>query len=83
MFKFKKKLLFKIEDGEIIDFCRILGKHGLEFKISQEHAQDVLCNDGRNRRVFYRVFAVYVTKAQSRALSKDLNTNDESVFESR
>lgn len=80
MFKFKKKLLFKIEESEAIDFCRILGKYGLEFKISQ--VRSVPRNDGRSPSLKYRVFAVYVTEHQARALERELNADDESVFES-
>lgn len=80
MFKFKKKLLFRIEESEAIDFCRILGKYGLEFKVSQ--VRSVPRDDESNKRTYYRVFAVYVTEHQSRALERELNADDESVFES-
>lgn len=30
---FKKRLVFKIEGKEVVDFYRLIGKYGLKFKI--------------------------------------------------
>lgn len=77
---FKKKLLFKVEESDVVNFCRILGKYGLKFKVSQ--ARSVPRKDGSNLCWYYRAFAVYASSRQARALYADLNGDDESVFDS-
>lgn len=72
---FKKKLMFNVEDMEAIDFCRILGRHGLRFEITN------LCSVAREndttRKLNYRVFTVYATRRQAYALYEDLNVRRE------
>lgn len=32
---FKKTLVFSVEEKEVINFCRLLGRYGLRFKIGK------------------------------------------------
>lgn len=77
---FKKKLLYTVEASEVVNFCRILGKYGLKFKISQER-RTLRKGDHDNRYLYYRVFAVWASSRQARILQDELNPNDESIFD--
>lgn len=74
---FKKKLMFKIEDAEVIEFCRLLGKYGLRFEIGK--LRSVARDDDGGRKLYYRVFAVYATKRQTYTLYEELNMNRDSA----
>ena len=53
---FKRKLKFRVEDMEAINFCRILGKYGLKFELGKRRT---IALEGENDKKFcYRVFIV-------------------------
>ena len=60
---FKKRLTFKIDKSEVVNFCRLLGKYGLKFKISNllYKATDI---DADNRH-YYREMVVDATKKRA------------------
>lgn len=68
---FKKRLIFKIDAKEAINFSRILGRFGLKFEIGKARcpAGDV---DPDNKN-FYREFRVMATKRQSYKLFEAIN----------
>lgn len=68
---FKKKLVFRVEDMEAVDFCKILGKYGFRFKIGKRC--EITLGDDENRKLHYRVFTVYASRRKAYALYKDLN----------
>lgn len=61
---FKERIAFGIDDMEALDFCRILGKYGLRFEVSE--LRNTVTPDGSKRN--YRVVTVWATKRQSRLL---------------
>lgn len=60
MFK-RKKLICNVEDMEAINFCRVLGKYGLKFDISELRRVSKEEGDTRKQQ-HYRVFIVYTTE---------------------
>lgn len=75
---FKKTLVFSVEEKEVINFCRLLGKYCLRFKISKLRNSTRL--DENNQAVAYRVFTVYASKRKAYALYEELNMNREMTF---
>lgn len=75
---FKKTLVFSIEEKEVINFCRLLGKYCLRFRIGKLRNSTRL--DENNQAVSYRVFTVYASKRKAYALYEELNTNREITF---
>lgn len=75
---FKKVLVFSIEDKEVINFCRLLGKYGLRFRIGKLRSSARLSDD--NQALTYRVFTVYASRRKAYALYEELNTNREATF---
>jgi hypothetical protein len=60
MFSFTKRRKFEVNAHELIDFLRILGRIGIQFKISGEYVvEDV---DGKSER--YRRVTVFGTRKQ-------------------
>lgn len=74
---FKKKLVFSVEDTEVINFCRLLGKYGLRFKIGKLRSS---ATTDDNRMMTYRVFTVYASKRKAYALYEEVNMNREALF---
>lgn len=61
---FKDRFAFGIDDMEALDFCRVLGKHGFRFEVSE--LRNTVAPDGSKRN--YRVIVVYATRRKSRLL---------------
>lgn len=59
MFTIKRK--FEIENHEVMDFVRLLGRFGLKFKVSEEYLVENVEQNTKNR---YRRFVVYGTYRQ-------------------
>lgn len=59
MFSFTKKRKFEISVHELIDFLRILGRIGIQFKIGSEYTVEV---DGKTER--FRRVTVFGTRRQ-------------------
>lgn len=76
---FKKTLVFSIEEKEVINFCRFLGRYGLRFKIGKLRNSTVRAGDD-NQVVTYRVFTVYASKRKAYTLYEELNMNREASF---
>lgn len=68
---FKHKLVFKIEGKEVVNFCRLLGKYGLKFKVGalRKCAND----DNQNKMKYYREFVVYASKSKAYKLYDEIN----------
>lgn len=60
MFSFTKKRKFEINSHELIDFLRILGRIGIQFKIGSEYTVEV--EPGKSER--FRKVLVYGTRKQ-------------------
>lgn len=76
---FKKTLVFSVEEKEVINFCRLLGRYGLRFKIGKLRSSTARIGD-ENQSVTYRVFTVYASKRKAYALYEELNMNREATF---
>lgn len=76
---FKKTLVFSVEVKEVINFCRLLGRYGLRFKIGKLRSSTARIGD-ENESVTYRVFTVYASKRKAYALYEELNMNREATF---
>lgn len=59
MFTIRKK--FEINNHEVIDFVRLLGRYGLRFKVSDEYIVKDVDDKPIDR---YRCFMVYGTRKQ-------------------
>lgn len=72
---FKRKLKFRVEDMDAINFCRILGKYGLKFELGKRRT---IALEGENDKKFcYRVFMVYASRRKAYKLYEELNRNRE------
>lgn len=60
MFSFTKKRKFEVNTHELIDFLRILGRVGIQFKISGEYTVET--EPGKTER--YRRVTVFGTRKQ-------------------
>lgn len=76
---FKTKIVFGIDDVDVLDFCRILGKHCLRFKVGELHS--TVSSDGTKKH--YRVFEVWATNRQNRKLQDDFELMARRNIESR
>lgn len=63
-------LKFEIDEMDAINFCKVLGKHGLKFEIG-DLCSVIRPNDVSKKR-YYRVFTVYAPKKQMTGLLKEL-----------
>lgn len=68
MFTIKKK--FEIDNHEVMDFVRLLGRFGMKFKVSDEY--EVIGQDEKTK-TRRRAFIVYGTRKQ---LSEFLDARD-------
>lgn len=69
----EKSMIFDIPEMEAINFCRILGKYGVRFEISE--LQSIPREDDKAKRIYYRVFTVRAPRKQLDQVCYDLNTN--------
>lgn len=66
---FKKKMFYRVEDLEALNFCEYLGRKGLKFAISgiRDDVDPETC-----RKTHYRVFTVYMPVFKAKTLHKEL-----------
>lgn len=69
---FRQRIVFKIEGKEVIDFCRLLGKYGVKFKIGG--LRKCVDNDDQNTIKYCREFVVYASKRTAYRLFDEINT---------
>lgn len=65
-----QSLKFEIDEMDAINFCKVLGKHGLKFEIG-DLCSVIRPNDATKKR-YYRVFTVHAPKKQMNELLKEL-----------
>lgn len=68
---FKQRLVFKIEGKEVVNFCRLIGKYGLKFKIGG--LRKYTDEKDMNKIKYYREFVVFTSKRKAYKLYDEIN----------